>query len=342
MIDNPTSDPTRRDGHRLSAVIPTIGRASLEPCLASLRSQTRPPDEIIVVDDAARRGSAWARNEGIRRSRSDLIAFVDDDVVLPTDWLERLTRAIDTHDAAGAGGGLEETEPFLQEIRVRRKRYAGRKPEERESGGKPPEGGTLRGKVPARRQLGGKVPGPRGTVLERRELRGNGGLVLYRREWLDVCDREDGYVFNESLRHSGEDWELVLRLRRRGAGLVEVPVTARHLRRTSAVGFLRDQFRRGRGIAQLLALQRAVGAVLDPQPSLLWDQRTTVSGAGWMRVLWFKAVGPFDVGSFSSLRHFGLFWLGEKAQGAGFAREAVRAARQHVEKPRRRDLQPSG
>lgn len=275
------------DHHFVSVVVPTIGRASLAACVSSLYRQTRPPDEINVVRDVNGRGGAWARNEGIDRSRGDLVGFLDDDVILPVDWLERLIAAVDAQDAAGACGGLEEADRFLQDIRSRRTRRA--------------------------------------QVAERSSApRQNGGLMLYRREWLETCRREDGYVFNERLRHSAEDWELVLRLRYRGADLVSVPVTARHLRRSTPVDYLRNQFKRGRGIATLFELQRALGTVVDPQPSLLWNAGGITSGAKWLRVLWFKVVGPFDVGSFSSRRHFWLFWLGEKLQGAGFLYQQLR------------------
>lgn len=283
-----TQDWRASDRHLVSMVIPTVGRASLDACVASLRRQTRPPDEIHVVHDTERRGGAWARNEGIDRSRGDLIGFVDDDVVLPTDWVERLLAAVDAHDAAGAGGGLEESDAFLQEIRSRRTRRA---------------------------QAADRSNAPRQ----------NGGLMLYRSEWLEACRREDGYVFNERLRHAAEDWELVLRLRYRGAGLVAVPITARHLRHSTPADYLRTQFKRGRGIAALLELQRMWGAVVDPQPSLLWDGGRVTSGFGWLRVLWHKVVGPLDRRSFSCRSRFWLFWLGEKVQGAGFLYERLRA-----------------
>jgi glycosyltransferase involved in cell wall biosynthesis len=99
------------DGHIVSVIIPTIGRESIARTREALEQQTRRPDEMIEVVDNDRRGTSWARNEGIRRAKGDLIAFTDDDCVPPADWIERLINAIDAHGAAGAGGTYEETDP---------------------------------------------------------------------------------------------------------------------------------------------------------------------------------------------------------------------------------------
>ena len=99
------------DPHKVSVVIPTLGRDTLALCEAALAKQTRPPDEVVVVIDRDRRGVAWGRNEGIARATGDLIAFADDDGIPPPDWLERLIAAIDRHDAAVAGGA-----PFKRRI----------------------------------------------------------------------------------------------------------------------------------------------------------------------------------------------------------------------------------
>jgi GT2 family glycosyltransferase len=96
-------------------VIPTIGRPSLHALLRSLAaSRGALPDRVLVVDDrretesvlrfdeidpriASRitvlegkaAGPASARNVGWRASTAEFIAFLDDDVVVDNDWLER-------------------------------------------------------------------------------------------------------------------------------------------------------------------------------------------------------------------------------------------------------------
>src|SRR4051812_30133481 len=95
----------------VSAVIPTWNRADLlRSILANLRDQSRPPDEVVVVDNGsqdesrsvavgfgsrivafdANRGFATAVNEGIRQARGDWILIINNDVVLQPDWLANL------------------------------------------------------------------------------------------------------------------------------------------------------------------------------------------------------------------------------------------------------------
>jgi len=86
---------------RISVVIPTHNRAHcLSRALDSVLAQTRPADEIIVVDDGSRdptaellrhaypqcrylqqenRGVSSARNLGVRQARGDWIALLDSD-----------------------------------------------------------------------------------------------------------------------------------------------------------------------------------------------------------------------------------------------------------------------
>lgn len=97
---------------KVAVVVPCRdGLRWLPGLLASLRAQTRPPDELLVVDDASADGSAhWletqgvevlrlrrnagfaaAANRGIRAVDADAVALVNTDVELEPDWLERAT-----------------------------------------------------------------------------------------------------------------------------------------------------------------------------------------------------------------------------------------------------------
>jgi glycosyltransferase involved in cell wall biosynthesis len=112
----------------VSVVVPTRGRAAyLEVTLDSLLAQRGGiPYEIVVVADGAadataqavaarpgvryvvhreRRGLNAARNTGLRESAAALIAFVDDDVLVPPGWLEALVEGARRHPEAEAFGG---------------------------------------------------------------------------------------------------------------------------------------------------------------------------------------------------------------------------------------------
>lgn len=276
-----------QDGHIVSVIIPTIGRPTFTLCRAALDKQTRPADEIITVLDRDRRGAAWARNEGLRRAKGNLIAFIDDDAIAPPDWLERLVRAIDKHGAAAAGGTYQETHDLLDAIRRR-------------------------------------SPMPLAEQLDSAGLVGNAGNILFVRAWLDTCSAEDGYVFNPSFAWSGEDWELTWRLRKRGATLVYVPNPVTHLREASLWQHCRHSFQRGVGIALLYRIQQSDPGDVIVQDSLLWGREGRKSKPQWGKAFWEKIIGPFDLKSFKKTWHFWEFWLGEKCQAIGFLWGMVR------------------
>lgn len=278
------------DHHIISVVIPTLGRNTLALCQAALAKQTRQPDEVVVVIDEHRRGVAWARNEGIARASGDLVAFADDDGIPPPDWLERLVAALDRHQAAVVGGTFQETDPLLDAIRRR-------------------------------------TPPPDHEQVDEGGLVGNGGNILFTRNCLAVCLREDGYVFNPAFTGAGEDWELILRLRKRGAKMVYVPNPIIHLRQATAGQHLRHSFHRGTGIATLFRVMRADVSGVVPQDSLLWGQAGAKAKPRWIKALWTKLIGPFNGEAFQSRRDFWIFWLGEKCQAVGFFWELWRGAR---------------
>ncbi|MCP5432742.1 MAG: glycosyltransferase [Alphaproteobacteria bacterium] len=108
-----------------SVVICTRDRPEeLARCLASLPRQSRPPREIIVVDNASRDGRTReaalaagvtyvredrpgldiARNAGARAATCDIVAYTDDDVVLHPRWLERLVAAFDAPEVMAVTG----------------------------------------------------------------------------------------------------------------------------------------------------------------------------------------------------------------------------------------------
>jgi HAD superfamily hydrolase (TIGR01662 family) len=113
---------------RISVVVPTVGRPSLDVLLDALAAASGPrPAKLILVDDrptgtplrpdrpglppvrVVRNGGggpARARNLGWRTAGTEWIAFLDDDVVPDPDWYERLEQDLDDlpADVAGSQG----------------------------------------------------------------------------------------------------------------------------------------------------------------------------------------------------------------------------------------------
>ncbi len=100
----------------------------LNESVASLRRQTTPPGEILVVVDhnpvlleraraqwadlnvvenSEPRGLGGARNSGVQAAQGKIIAFLDDDAIAAPDWLENLLAAYQDAQVAGVGGATE-------------------------------------------------------------------------------------------------------------------------------------------------------------------------------------------------------------------------------------------
>lgn len=112
----------------IGAVVLTYNKSwILRKFWSSLRNQTRPPDRIVVVDDAStdgtqdrldsllgqcevvrlpeNKGQSFARNEGFARIREDFLIFLDADVELDPGMLRDLADALDRHPEAAVAYG---------------------------------------------------------------------------------------------------------------------------------------------------------------------------------------------------------------------------------------------
>jgi GT2 family glycosyltransferase len=75
----------------LSVVVPaTDAPATLEECIHAIEAASDPPEELIVVDAPQDLGPAAARNLGARRATSEVVVFVDSDVVVQEDVFRRI------------------------------------------------------------------------------------------------------------------------------------------------------------------------------------------------------------------------------------------------------------
>jgi len=112
----------------ISVVVCAFTRDRLEvltEALDSLRGQTRPAHEIVLVIDHApelleevrglwpdlkivenreRRGLSGARNSGVAEATGEVVAFLDDDAIAGPEWLEHLAAAYSDPKVLGAGG----------------------------------------------------------------------------------------------------------------------------------------------------------------------------------------------------------------------------------------------
>lgn len=116
----------------IAVVIPVYdGAQTLAECLAALRPALGPDDELVVVDDGstdgsagvadaagarvirqpANRGQAAARNVGVDATTAAVLLFVDADVVVAPDAVERIRRTLATRPEIAAVFGSYDDAP---------------------------------------------------------------------------------------------------------------------------------------------------------------------------------------------------------------------------------------
>ena len=106
----------------VEVVMPTVGRPSLHAALAPLLGRVK----VVVVDDRPAGvdldlpgevtvlrswggGPAAARNTGWQATDAEWVAFLDDDVLPPADWVDQLHR-----DLAAVGSDVGATQGSLR------------------------------------------------------------------------------------------------------------------------------------------------------------------------------------------------------------------------------------
>jgi len=222
----------------IAVVVPTHQRSALlRRTLAAIEKVDYPAFEVVVVDDgssleertASRRwteaagaafleqenaGPATARNRGVAATRSEFVAFLDDDCAPTQDWLRQLVApfaATGAADLAAVSGTVKSQPPhnWMSRFCTAAEYITGAQPE-------------FTNAISANACY-------RRAVLE--ELRG----------------------FDESFRYpGGEDPDLSRRVREAGYRLAHVPdATVLHAEIDSLPEFLRRQWRRGLGEARI-------------------------------------------------------------------------------------------
>ena len=122
----------------VSVVVPVYNGAHCLPrCIESLRKQTHPRVEILVVDDGStdgtpelvkapvrllssggRKGAGAARNVGARTATGEVLFFTDADVVAPPEWIAKALKAREEKGVPCGGGGYAGPvrEIFIQQF----------------------------------------------------------------------------------------------------------------------------------------------------------------------------------------------------------------------------------
>lgn len=205
----------------IAAVIPTYNRAGTLPrAVASVALQTRPPDELVVVDDGStddseaavaalnlpgvryvrqeNAGANRARNRGVEETTAPWIAFQDsDDAWFPLK-LARMEEAVQAARAAGHDVGQEIGVVFSSFISV--DPAAGKS----EIKPVPPEG--VPAPLPLASGAAHLIKDPLGTTRLLVENLISTQTLMVRR---DVFEAAGG--FDESLKRF-QDWDLAIRL----------------------------------------------------------------------------------------------------------------------------------
>lgn len=229
----------------VSVVVPTYKRQEkLSQTLESLRDQTYPKNsfEVLIVEDGSREaqevverifslsklnyhyfwqenaGPAKARNLGVDKAKGEIIAFTDDDCVVPENWLEKIVEGFKKHpEVAGVGGYLEANEEMLKKnIFARYERFVSR-----------------RDYVQTDRELISGFTNPAGGTNN----------VAYKKKVL-----EEAQGFDESFPvAAGEDADLKWRITQKGHQLLFIPLKVEHHQTYTLSSFLKQSFNRGIG-----------------------------------------------------------------------------------------------
>ena len=96
----------------LTVIVPATNNPStIESCLASIHAARGCPEEVLVVSEPAHSGPAGARNLGAEQATGDVLVFIDADVSIHSDSLERIKAAFEANPALTAVFGSYDDSP---------------------------------------------------------------------------------------------------------------------------------------------------------------------------------------------------------------------------------------
>jgi GT2 family glycosyltransferase len=212
---------------------------SLERCLAALSAGSRSPDELVVQREPAGSGPAAARNLGAGATEADVLVFVDSDVEIHPDALERTAARFAADPDLAAVFGAYDDDPA-------------------------DPGLTSRYRNLLHHHVHAGAAGEAETFWA--------GLGAIRREEFEGAG---GFDADEFPQPSVEDIELGMRMRRNGARIVLDPgIRGRHLKTWTPRSMVVTDFRR-RGVpwARLLLRDGADSTALN----LGWRRRASAA-----------------------------------------------------------------
>lgn len=260
----------------------TAGRSeTLKKCLESVFTNDYPQElfEVVVVDSGiddkglsviedfkkkyhnlkfyspgwGNVGPAKARNLGIKKAKNEIVAFTDDDCVVPKDWLRKFNEGYEGYgEIAGVGGYLEAPAEVLStNIFAQYEKFH--------------EWSTY------------NIQNHEFVSKKRDEAPFETNNISYKRE---VLERVGGFDEDYSLVNSGEDGDLKERVLKLGQPLLFVPLKVTHLQDYDFKRFFRQQMDRGGGI---LVYKRKHGIRIESRAELVL--KTLLSPPVFLRYL---------------------------------------------------------
>ena len=274
---SPTCQRERRsvlaDAPRATVVIPTRGRPDrLLACVASVLESEYPRErfDVVVVDNAPddgatrdalerehgagervayvvapRPGSASARNDGVAHARGEVVAFADDDEVVDRHWLAELAAGFRATPGVTCVTGLvmpARLDTWAQELF---EEY----------------GGFGKGFRPRVVDLDVHRPPDPLFPFNAAGHVGSGNNVAFRRDALLDIGGYDPHLGNGTPTRAAEDWELFVRVLRRGHGIAYRPSALTYHTHRARYDELREQVH-DYGVGIAAALTRTI--VRDP------------------------------------------------------------------------------